>query len=108
MNRNAVLLTDCPLEFQNTVYKKIEDYTKSFGNCEMMSVISLEDTPYIDKSIISKRFRAILYTANFYTMLSYSIDPKLGSYMRENTLNIGEIMDIIACDPARVGVKSTI
>jgi hypothetical protein len=108
MNKNAVPLIDCPPEFQGAVHKKIEEYTKSFGNCEMISIICLEDTPYIDKSIVSKRFRAILYTANFYTMLSYSIDPKLGSYMRENTLNIGEIMDIIACNPARVGVKSTI
>lgn len=55
MNKNAVLLTDCPTDFQDTVHKKIEDYTKLFGNCEIMSVISLEDTPYIDKSIVSKR-----------------------------------------------------
>jgi len=106
--KTIILLTDCPEPFQKAVREKTEYFKHYNDKCEVSPVSYFEDTIYVDKNVVSKRYRVILFSGNLYTVLCFHIDPVLHEYLTENSVIIGEVMDMIAMDPARVGVKSTI
>ena len=105
--KTTVLLTDSPAPFQKAVREKTEYFERHYNKCEVSPVSYFEDTIYVDKSIVSKRYRVILFAYNLYTVLCFHMDPVLHEYLTEDSVNMGDVMDIIAMDPARVGVKST-
>ena len=63
----TVLLTDCPDTFQKAVREKTEYFTRHYDTCEVSPVSYFENSIYLDKSIVSKRYRVILFAGNLYT-----------------------------------------
>lgn len=94
----------CPEAFQAAVKEKMEYYSKEYsGGCKMLNVSACESTPYKDKSCIMRTYRALLLVGNMFVVLRYSGD---GLGVCEDSLILGEIMDILEHAPSWTGLPN--
>ena len=94
----------CPEVFQTGVKEKTEYYNRGHsGGCQILNVSVCKSTPYMDKSCMVHTYRALLLIGNMFVVLRYS-DNGLGIY--EDSIILGEIMDILEHAPSWTGLPS--
>ncbi len=89
-----IKLADCPAALQTAVRDKLAE-----GDCELRSVTVTESTPYKDKHVISRQYRAIVNRMNLVSVLHCLDDGPLKNHVYTNELIWGDILEIIRTAP---------
>lgn len=87
-------LTDCPDTLQAAVQKKLNE-----PGSELRSITLTESTPFKDKSVISRKYRAIVNRMNLVSVLYCYDDGVLGGEVFTSEMIWGDILEIIRTAP---------
>lgn len=105
-----IKLADCPEILQKAVEEKIVKYRQWCGECEILSATLYESTPYKDKRILSRTYRVYIMTANYFEIVKYSVSEgeHYNPGITSDSVNIGEIKEILDCAPEWTGLKEAV
>lgn len=99
---DSIRLSHCPEIFQKAVQEKMNFYSRDgFSGCKLLHVSVCDTTPYLDKSRVMRTYRALLLAGNMFVVLRCSDGLDLIS---EDSLILGEIMDILEHAPSWTGL----
>lgn len=90
----TVHLPSCPEALQSAVRDKLSE-----PDSELLSVTLTESTPFKDKHIISRQYRAIVNRMNLVSVLHCYEDGPLKNEVATNELIWGDILEIIRTAP---------
>lgn len=90
----SVHLPSCPDALQSAVRDKLSE-----PDSELLSVTLTESTPYKDKHVISRQYRAIVNRLNLVSVLHCYADGPLENQVSVNELIWGDILEVIRTAP---------
>lgn len=99
-----ITLQDCPAALREAVEQEMKSLS-CFGEVLILAVSKHESHIYKDKSVTTKIHRVTLMAANAFIILRHTEDcgSILPPHISKDTLNIGEVMEIIKTAPSWAG-----
>ena len=100
-----ISLTDCPPELRETIRIDTEKFLGWSGGCELISVVSFDSTPYIDKSRVMRCYEVFIMVANTYFIFCQRQDgSSYDTEVHTSSLTIGTVQNILNNSPSWAGL----